>query len=220
MRKGAPTRCFLFVQDKGGREFGNSFRWKVGNMFRYVTILAFLSASMFLSACANDFTQEKITARRAAAAQVHKMAETPSVVQNFLSDTTTKVWNAHGTQIEYLAANGRTILWYPGNVSGVSGRWKLQMASYGLEMCFLYGEGSFNPVTGQKGGSWECDMAAYYILNRDEIVSGDPLHLSQQIPYTLPAAGNISLDQAMQNAGLGSLRIKNRAPAPQYPGKK
>ena len=198
-------------------QFENLFRWKVGNMFHYVTILAVLSASTFLSACANDFTQEKITARRAAAAQVHKMTETPSVVQSFLSDTTTKVWNAHGTQIEYLAANGRTILWYPGNVSGVSGRWRLQMASYGLEMCFLYGEGGYNPVTGQRGGSWECDMAAYYILNRDEIVSGDPLRLSQQIPYTLPAAVNISLDQAMQNAGLGLLGIENRAPAPQYP---
>lgn len=145
------------------------------------------------------------------------MAKSPAAVQEFLSDTTTKVWNAHGTQIEYLAANGQTFLWYPGNATAVKGRWKLQMARYGLEMCFLYGESSRNPLIGQQGGQWECDMAAYYLLNRDEIVAGDPLRLARAVPFALPRGANVSIAQAMEKAGLGQLRTPNKAMAPQYP---
>ncbi|WP_417607666.1 hypothetical protein [Primorskyibacter flagellatus] len=186
-------------------------------MFRHAAAIVLLPALLVLSACASDLTKEEISARRAAAGQVHKMAETPSAVQSFLSDTTTKSHSIHGTQIEYLAANGETFLWYPGNNRGVSGRWKLQIASYGLEICFLYGEGSYNPVTRERGGSWKCDMAAYYILKRDEIVSGNPFRLSRKIPYVLPKKIDISLDQAMRSSGFGPLRQKNRAPVPQYP---
>jgi len=185
-------------------------------MFRSTVLLGIV---LLFSACspADDFTQQKIAARRAAAEQTHEMAKTPPAVQQFLSNTTTKVWNAHGTQIEYLAADGQTFLWYPGNVAPVKGRWKLQMTRYGLEMCFLYGENSRNPITGQNGGQWECDMAAYYLLNRDEIVDGDPLKLAQGVPFVMPRSTNISIAQAMTKAGRGQLRQSNKAMAPQYP---
>lgn len=186
------------------------------HMFRPTVLLGIV---LLFSACspADDFRQQKIAARRAAAEQTHEMAKNPVAVQQFLSNTTTKVWNAHGTQIEYLAADGQTFLWYPDNVAVVKGRWKLQMARYGLEMCFLYGENSLNPLTGQNGGQWECDMAAYYLLNRDEIVDGDPLNLVAGVPFVMPRNTNISIAQAMSRAGRGQLREPNKAMAPQYP---
>ena len=190
---------------------------KVKYMFRSAAVLGI---ALLLAACApaDDFTRQKIAARRAAAEQTHEMARSPETVQKFLSDTTAKVWNAHGTQIEYLAANGETFLWYPGNAAAVEGRWKLQMTRYGLEMCFLYGKNSRNPLAGQQGGQWECDMAAYYLLNRDEIVDGDPLRLARGLPFVMPSGANISIAQAMSRAGLGQLRASNKAMAPQVPG--
>ena len=60
-------------------------------------------------------------------------------------------------------------------------------------------------------------MAAYYLLNRDEIVDGDPLNLVAGVPFVMPRNTNISIAQAMSRAGRGQLREPNKAMAPQYP---
>ncbi len=186
-------------------------------MLRFAVVIGI---TFLLGAClpVDEFTQQKNAARQAGAVQAHKMAASPAEVQKFLSNTTAKVWNMHGTQIEYLAADGRTFLWYPGNAKVLPGRWKLQKASYGLEMCFLYGEATYNPITLQRGGNWECDMAAYYLLDRDELVAGDPLRLERiTVPFVMPKGSNVSIAQAMSKAGFGKLRAANKALAPQYP---
>ncbi|MGC4024338.1 MAG: hypothetical protein QM744_03815 [Mesorhizobium sp.] len=179
----------------------------------------FVVLPFILSGClaVDDFTREKIEARRAAAEQTLEMTKSLDKTQIFLANTTTKVWNVHGTQIEYLSPDGSTYLWYPGNAAVLPGRWKLQKQYYGSEICFLYGSYTYNPVTRQTGGNWECDIAAYYLLDRDEIVDGDPLKLSKRIPYVLPANKNISIAEAMKNAGNRFTPARNKAMAPQYP---
>ncbi|RYE08209.1 MAG: hypothetical protein EOP22_14175 [Hyphomicrobiales bacterium] len=66
---------------------------------------------------------------------------------------------AHGTQVEYLATNGKSWLWYPGNDVILEGRWKRQ----GGDMCFAYGANTYNPATGHRGGGFECmEFAAFW----------------------------------------------------------
>jgi hypothetical protein len=75
----------------------------------------------------------------------------------------------HGTQIEYLTTNGKAFLWYPGNDVILEGRWKRE----GSEMCFRYGENTYNPATGQQGGGWECMPFDIYWWVVEERMPGD-----------------------------------------------
>jgi hypothetical protein len=68
----------------------------------------------------------------------------------------------HGTQVEYYAPNGLAFLWYPGNHRPVPSRWKLEhkkniYGTYLYAICFLYPSRSYNPLTHESGGDWECD---------------------------------------------------------------
>ena len=57
-------------------------------------------------------------------------------------------------------------------------------------MCFRYPTNSYNPVTGQAGGNWECQIAGFYYAGLEEIVQGDPLGLSRrsEVPFVLSPA--------------------------------
>ena len=66
--------------------------------------------------------------------------------------TNMMVDRAHGTQIEYVTTSGKAFLWYPGNDVILEGRWKRE----GENICFAYGENTYNPATGTQGGGWEC----------------------------------------------------------------
>ena len=89
----------------------------------------------------------------------------------------------HGTQIEYLSEKGTAWLWYPGNASIVAGKWKRA----GAEICFAYGGNTYNPVTGHKGGGWECMEYRYWWAAIEQRVAGDPLQLEgrRKVPFKL-----------------------------------
>lgn len=92
--------------------------------------------------------------------------------------------SGHGTQIEYLSKDGRAFLWYPGNTVILSGRWKQS----GKNMCFAYSEASYNPVTGAKGGAFECMPYTLWWGSVEQRMKGDVLGLKGRAvaPFRLP----------------------------------
>jgi len=94
----------------------------------------------------------------------------------------------HGTQIEYLREDGSTSLWYPGNRNIVRGAMELRESDKGLLICFVYFGGTYNPITRQRGGSWQCTKFTDYAMPIIDIKSGDLFGLSarrQQVPHKL-----------------------------------
>lgn len=90
----------------------------------------------------------------------------------------------HGMQVEYLAADGASWLWYPGNTKILPGSWKTE----GGDICFLYGKQSYNPVTRTRGGDWECEPLAVYNKTLVESAKGDMFGLAgrKKVPFDLP----------------------------------
>lgn len=91
--------------------------------------------------------------------------------------------SGHGTQIEYLSRGGKAFLWYPGNSVILEGRWKEQ----GADICFAYGENTYNPVTGTAGGGWECMPFRLFWGGISERMQGDVLSLEGRgaVPFKL-----------------------------------
>jgi hypothetical protein len=109
--------------------------------------------------------------------------------------------SAHGTQIEYLAQNGKAYLWYPGNSVILPGRWKTE----GAKVCFAYGENTYNPATGASGGGWECMSAQLYWWAIFERMPGDVLGLTgrQQAPFRLDR-GHTTLEKILARVSPGA----------------
>ena len=130
---------------------------------------------------------------------INQIAATPESLAAFHANTTHRSFSkAHGTQIEYLAPDGRTYLVYPGNTRMVLGEWKSRISprrGKPAEMCFRYGQNSYNPVTKQRGGSWSCTPGRVYTYLAQEIIPGDPLNMrnTRTLPQVLPGGTNISL---------------------------
>ncbi|WP_437320808.1 hypothetical protein [Sorangium sp. So ce385] len=90
---------------------------------------------------------------------------------------------SHGNQIEYTGPDGRAFLWYPTNRSPLPGDWRID----GQRICFQYGESSFNPVTGDHGGEWECTPLEQHERHMVDSVSGDVFGLATgSLPFRLP----------------------------------
>jgi hypothetical protein len=193
------------------------------------SIFASATVALALAACDPTSTESRFGEQgpftvQTVSGQVHyrstndyvfkKMAETigtPTKLRAFLNNTTSQEFNEyHGTQIEYLGADGRTYLWYPGNRSALAGRWTIQNGTYGESVCFQYGSNSYNPVTHASGTAWDCTPVGIYVFDKLTVVSGDIFHLaSGNIPYVLPSRTNISLEDAARQAGLpGGYRNK------------
>lgn len=132
-----------------------------------------------------------------------------------LSDSTMIAYDgSHGLQIEYLSADGEAFLWYPGNQRIVSGEWKLEKSETfyqaktengwhiprlgyfkdGLKyrahskICYRYTGNTYNPVTKQRGGNWQCSGAPLLLNHKfRSTVSGDPFNLSEgkSVPFIL-----------------------------------
>ena len=96
---------------------------------------------------------------------------------------------AHGTQVEYIASNGKTRLLYPGNKVVLEGRWKLERTAKPtvFNLCFKYGTNTYNPATGATGGAWECQPAGYYLAAVTDHMKGDVLGLAKSldVPFVL-----------------------------------
>lgn len=126
-----------------------------------------------------------------------------ATLRSFLAGKTYRIFGSrHGNQVEYFHQNGRAYLWYPGNRSAVPSLWTVREREDvrpgpgKLEICFLYGPRSYNPVTRRSGGQWECERAIFMMSKIIEIVPGDIFGLaSGSIPSTLPKTPERSLAQ-------------------------
>lgn len=83
--------------------------------------------------------------------------------------------HAHGSQYEYFSPDGRTYLWYPSNRRIVQGEWK----SGFTRICFRYGPNTYNPVTKQDGGKWDCRKFWRWSLVVKDRFDGDPFGLAE-----------------------------------------
>ncbi len=53
-------------------------------------------------------------------------------------------------------------------------------------ICFRYGQNTYNPVTKTAGRRWECRLSFFHRLTAKEACTGDPFELaSGKIPYRL-----------------------------------
>ena len=97
---------------------------------------------------------------------------------------------AHGTQIEYVATDGRAYLWYPGNSRAVPSLWEVQhrglFTSSFHRICGKYPTRSYNPVTREYGGYWQCDSINAWAKRIPETREGDIFNLSSgKVPWVL-----------------------------------
>ena len=107
--------------------------------------------------------------------------------RSIYANRTMITFGPHGTQIEYHKPNGTSFLWYPGNQSAVPAAWKVEMRENGHSVCWKYPSSSFNPLTQQAGGKFECSPDFVYFYGLTEVVVGDPFRLaSGALPFPLP----------------------------------
>ncbi|WP_143145772.1 hypothetical protein [Devosia enhydra] len=108
----------------------------------------------------------------------------PALAQSSLVNKTQLFFGpGHGTQVEYLAKGGTSYLWYPGNRVILRGDWKTE----GNRICFRYGANTYNPVTGQRGATWSCQLLSEHRRFMTESRTGDVLGLAgrDKPPFTL-----------------------------------
>jgi hypothetical protein len=101
----------------------------------------------------------------------------------FLNKTRVTFGPGHGTQVSYTRSDGAIFLWYPGNRVVLRGRWAVRSG----HICFLYGPNTYNPVTGQAGGRWNCRPAETRARNLVDRVNGDVFGLATRnaVPFVL-----------------------------------
>ena len=114
--------------------------------------------------------------------------------------------NHHGTQVEYLSPAGSAYLWYPGNRPIVAGEWEVRVgdgSSAQTSICYRYGPSTYNPVTGRRGGNWECSLSPPDRLRGARLYAGDPFGLSKNylVPFILESSVRYTFDDL--NAVLG-----------------
>ncbi|MCR9238568.1 MAG: hypothetical protein NXI17_18020 [Alphaproteobacteria bacterium] len=110
----------------------------------------------------------------------------PSAAKPQSNVTVMTYGRGHGTQVEYLGSNGMSYLWYPGNRVVLAAPWKQENG----QMCYLYGKRTYNPVTNEPGGKWECRAYAVREQSIVETGKGDIFGLSKRraVPFVLPKA--------------------------------
>ncbi|MEL6678967.1 MAG: hypothetical protein AAFQ51_09685 [Pseudomonadota bacterium] len=153
-----------------------------------------------------------ITLEEAEALQA--IAGSRDTLDAFFADTTSRSFTPwHGNQIEYLSAEGKAYLWYPGNTALVVGDWRTEQLpdERRARMCFRYGPDTYNPVTEQRGGDWSCQFAAEALYISDEIVDGDPIGLADgTLPFVMPDAEEVTLAEAAARIGRPPVTATNK----------
>lgn len=91
---------------------------------------------------------------------------------------------AHGFQVNFIASGGHAWLWYPRNTVVVPEEWKLD--AKGNALCWRHPSASYNPVTKQSGGGFQCESLPLAQKTIVASLPGDPYKLSLgEIPYRL-----------------------------------
>jgi len=112
----------------------------------------------------------------------------------FVCQTRMSFGPGHGTQVSYMHPDGAIFLWYPGNAVIVPGKWQIvprtttaQPAEESASICFQYGSNTYNPVTGQFGGKWECRPADVFDRSTVDRAEGDVFALATRtaVPFRL-----------------------------------
>lgn len=93
---------------------------------------------------------------------------------------------AHGFQVNYLSADGKAWLWYPGNTKAVSEEWKRKRVSGQEAVCWRHPSNSYNPVLKKRGGSFACELLSISQRTIVARLKGDTFKLSSgKVPYRL-----------------------------------
>lgn len=91
-----------------------------------------------------------------------------------------------GTQVEFLAEDGWSYLWYPGNRSVVRGQWTLHHWYDKYAICFRYSAATRKPMTRDPRDSFDCTLLSDYAPTVAEKREGDPFNLaSGRLPFVL-----------------------------------
>lgn len=162
----------------------------------------------FVAACGDE---AELLAHKAHKAQIDAMERSSVEMASTLTNATVvthdpnSLIKQHGTQVEFHASNGKSFLWYPGNRRIVFGEWKVREVAprnsrdriivngewvhdpskpLNVEVCYRYGYNTYNPVTRQMGGEWQCSRPYY---GESEFLVGDPFELgSGEVPFVIP----------------------------------
>ncbi|MEM7506330.1 MAG: hypothetical protein AAF415_06260 [Pseudomonadota bacterium] len=139
-------------------------------------------------------------------------AVTDKVAQRISGRTSITNSRQHGPQVEYATKDGRVFLWYPGNEQIVPGEWKTRINPDFLstklsngntqvtrrstlqsgriytsvaDICYRYGANTYNPATKKRGGTWECQLAAFALPRSNQTIAGDPFELENRtdVPF-------------------------------------
>ncbi len=150
-----------------------------------------LSVVLALAGCmtepvASDRVQSSPALSAAAAtaevqARQNRFASYPQPDMTYLSFS-----HAHGYQVNYLGADGRAWLWYPGNRRGVAEDFQLSYAWGEKVICWRHPSNSYNPVTKKKGGDYACESLNLAQRATVAALKGDVFELkSGAVPYRL-----------------------------------
>ena len=133
-------------------------------------------------------------------------SQNPTEMRQQLAGRTAKFDGpGHGTQIEYFHPNGRAYLWYPGNTAAVPSEWKVEAgatSNASAVICFRYPNRSYNPITQQFGGRWECRPSTVFGVGMTALIQGDEFNLSSgRIPRSMPRGAVLSTPQLVNLIG-------------------
>lgn len=136
-------------------------------------------------------------------AERFNFSQTPTKMRQQLAGRTAKFDEPqHGTQIEYFAPDGKAYLWYPGNLVAVPSDWKVEAKAGKTVICFRYPNRSYNPVTQQFGGRWECRSSSQFGRSMTALIEGDEFNLrSGKIPKQIPRRAQLSTSQVERMVG-------------------
>ena len=163
-------------------------------------------------------TQADYMARNAAprGTSLPSAAADPEVVAAFFGDRTVLTHSAqHGTQVEYIAVNGDSFLWYPGNDAVLRGSFAVLWENASAEIddpqegryrgqvklnyvCFRYGANTYNPVSGHRGGGFECGAYARQRETVKETRKGDVFGLAARSTAPFPLGREAQTIAALQ----------------------
>lgn len=163
-------------------------------------------------------TQAEYMARNAVprGSSLPSAAADPEIVAASFGDRTILTHSAqHGTQVEYIAANGDSFLWYPGNDAILRGSFAVLWENASAEIddpqegryrgqvklnyvCFRYGVNTYNPATGHRGGGYECGSYAQQRMTIRETRKGDVFGLSTRSSAPFPLGRESQTIAALQ----------------------
>ncbi|MFT6772497.1 MAG: hypothetical protein ACJA1L_000201 [Paracoccaceae bacterium] len=114
-------------------------------------------------------------------ARENRFASYPQPDMTYLSFS-----KGHGFQVNFIAPEGKSWLWYPGNRAGLPEDYKLGTVSGQKAICWRHPSGSYNPATRTGGGAFQCSNLAFEQRTIVAAPPGDPYALATgKLPYRL-----------------------------------